>query len=526
MYNDVFLLNLKGKYMKKLSTMFITAFLTMLLLLMSASVDAKSSSSSFGGRSSSSSFSSGSRSSGSSFSSSSRSSSSSSSGFGGRSNSSSSYSSSSTKAAPIRVTRDNVMSGIGKKGATGENAGVLYKDFQSRNSPPISSTAKLDRGTIDKVFTPQYRSNRRTDYYGGYQPQRSPVYVQHIQPSYGIWDYMMFASIMDNVGDRQMYYHHQNDPAFQSWRTDANAACLAGDQDVCDKLKDLDREMAEYKAKGTKVNPGYITPGVDPDIYESNNIDVSKLSEIKVCTGAVGSDYSRYAASITKVTKLKVVSVPTNGSVDTVAKLATGTCNIGFMQDDITSSSLIKLATLNQLEVGLLVCNKDSKIETSKDVTDKTTIYVGSDQTGSQYTLDELRKYSGSIGKAIINNTQPIMQAVGTVQSQPNSCIFAVSTPDFSAFKELDKTNKFQGVPIFSFNLAKGQPYKLVTTKAEHYTNLTPDKYKKYGMFEEGGIDTIAVSTSLVAPQSWIDQNKQLYDILLLERVNLQTSLQ
>lgn len=499
--------------MKKFSTILLTMFMTIMMLMMSASVDAKGGS--FGGRSSSSSFS--------------RSSSSSSRSISVSPSRSSSFKST-PRSEPIRVTRDNVMSSIGKKGAQGAAAGVLYHDFQARNDSPFKSGAKLDRATVDKVFTPQYRSSRRTDYYGAYRPTPSrhyndTVYVNH-SSGYGIWDLMLFNSIMDNVGDRGMYYHHQNDPSFQQWRTDANAACAAGDQDVCDKLKDLDREMAEYKAKGTKVNPAYITPGVDPDIYEANNIDVSKLAEIKVCTGSVGSDYSRYAATITKVTKLKVVSVSTNGSIDTASKLATGMCNIGFMQDDIASPNLVKLATMNQLEVGLLICNKESKIETAANINSDTIIYVGSDQTGSQYTLDQLKTLSPTIAQAIINNTQSVMQAVGTVQSQPKSCLFAVSTPDFPAFKELDKTGKFQGVPIFSFNLNKGQPYKLVTVDVNHYKNLTQDKYKKYGWMTDGGTDTIAVSTSLVAPQSWIDQNKSLYDILLLERVNLQSSLQ
>lgn len=516
--------------MIKFSTIFLASIITVLLLVMSINVDAKGSS--FGGRSSSSSSFSRSSSSSRSYSPSHSSSSSSShsssrsvssGGFGGRSSSSSS---SSYKSEPIRVTRDNVMSSIGKKGAQGAAAGVLYKDFQTRNSPPVNTKSTISRADVDKVFTPQYRQSRRTDYYGGYRPQSSPHYTQHVNSGYGIWDYLLFASILDNVGDRGMYYHHQNDPSFQQWRTDANAACAAGDQDVCDKLKDLDREMAEYKAKGTPINPAYVTPGVDPDIYEANNIDMSKLAELKICTGSIGSDYSRYAATITKITKLKVRAVPTNGSIDTIAKMATGECNLGFIQDDIASPNLIKIATMNQLEVGLLICNKDSKVKTVDDLTDKHTIFVGSDQTGSQFTLNELRKYNTHLNNVIMDKSQTALQAANTVQSQPNSCFFAVSTPDSPPFKSLDASNKAWGVPIFSFNMTKGQPYKLVTTKAEHYKNLTQEQYLKYGLMTPGGTDTIAVSTSLVAPQSWIDQNKELFSLLSLEKINIQTSLQ
>jgi len=518
--------------MKRLCTVLVSMFITLMLLMSIA--EAKGGS--FGGRSPSSSSSSSSRSSFSSSSSSSRSSGSfggrsSSSGFSSSKSSGSTISASRSKPEPIRVTRDNVMSSIGKKGATGAAAGVLYKDFQTRNSPPINTRTTVSKADVDKVFTPQYRSSRRTDYYGGYHPTPSSYYNQSVYANhsggYGIWDLMLFNSIMDNVGDRGMYYHHQNDSSFQQWRTDANAACAAGDTDVCDKLKDLDREMAEYKAKGTTINPAYVTPGIDPDIYEANNIDVSKLSEIKICTGSVGSDYSRYANTISKITKLKVNAISSNGSVDTLTKMATGECDIGFVQDDIAMSpNLVKLATMNQLEVGMLVCNKESKVKTVADISKQNTILVGSDQTGSQFTLNELKKYITNLGEAQINNTATALQAAEMVQSLPNSCYFSVSTPKSPAFMNLDKSNKTYGIPIFSFNMTKKQPYPLVTVDVSYYKNLTQEEYKKYGWFVDGGIDTIAVSTSLVAPQSWIDQNKELFSLLTLEKTNIQTSLQ
>jgi hypothetical protein len=423
------------------------------------------------------------------------------------------------------------MSSIGKRGATGDAAGVLFKNFQTRNSSPINTKVPLDRATVDRVFTPQYRATRRSDYYGAYTPMpttqyRNAVYTNH-SSGYGIWDLMLFNSIMDNVGDRGMYYHHQQDPAFQQWRTDANSACAAGDTDVCEKLKDLDREMSEYKAKGTVVNPAYVTPGVDPDIYEANNIDPSKLAEIKVCTGAVGSDYLRYQAEIAKFTKLRVTPVTTNGSVDTIAKMATGECNIGFVQTDISlSPSLQTLVTLSQLEVGLLICNKESNIKTAADMKKDTVVYIGNDQTGSQYTFGELQRLSGSLGKAVVNNTLPALQAAEVVQSQPQSCFFAVSTPEYPGFMSLDRSGKAYGVPILSKHLSKNQPYKLVVADVKHYKTLTQEEYKSYNWFNTRGTDTIAVPTALVAPQSWIDQNKDLYNLLLLEKTKLQAAIQ
>jgi TRAP-type uncharacterized transport system substrate-binding protein len=436
----------------------------------------------------------------------------------------SSNTSTTSKPAPIKVTRDNVMSSLsGGKGAKGDAAGALYKDFQVRNSPkPIT---RLSQADIQTRFTPQYRQNRRTDYYGSYTPTYSNYY--HPRPSYGMWDAIMFASIMDNVGDRKMYYNHQSDPAFQSWRTDANAACAAGDKDVCEKLADLDKEMNEYKSKGVKQDPNYITPGIDPDIYESNNIDPSTLTTLKICTGALGSDYVSYANTIGKVTKMKVQSVPSNGSADNITKLASGACDLAFVQDDLVTTGLTKVVTLNQLEVGLLICRADAGIKTVKDLTDKNIVYVGSDQTGSQFTLDQLKSTVTNLSKVTIDNTHSILEAVNVAGNTPNSCVFGVSTPGFVGFTQLDQSNKFKGIPIFSFDFPnKKTSYTLVTVDVAHYKNLTQDQYKKYGWFTAGGTDTIGVSTSLVVPQNWIDQNQQMYNLLLLEKSNLASSLQ
>lgn len=428
-------------------------------------------------------------------------------------------------AAPIKVTRDNVMGSLsGGKGATGDAAGVLYKDFQARNT--VKPVTKINVADIEKTFSKDYRSNRKTEYYGAYRQAPSQQYQQATNHSYGFWDGMMFASMLDNVGDRRMYYNHQTEPAFQQWRTDANSACANGDKSVCDKLADLDREMAEYKSKGVKQDPTYMTPGIDPDIYESNNIDPKTLPTLKICTGSTGSDYNRYVSLIGKVTKMTVIAVPTNGSGDNLAKLASGECDLGFIQNDLIVTPNIKtIVTLNQLEVGMLVCPK--YIKRMDDLSIKETILVGSDQTGSQFTLERLREVVPALAKATVDNTHPILESVNVASSTANTCVFAVSTPDFVAFKQLDQSNKFVGIPLSEANFKDGKtPYQLVMVMVEHYKNLTQEEFKKRGWFKSGGTDTISVLTSLVAPQNWIDQNKQMYDLLLLESTNLKTSLQ
>ncbi len=419
----------------------------------------------------------------------------------------------------------------GGRGAKGDAAGALYKDSQARKAAPLFTPGRrITSAQVDQAFSPAYRQTRRSNYYGSYAPTpsthyRETVYVNHSR-GYGIWDLMLFNSMMDNVGDRGMYYHHQNDPAFQSWRTDANAACVAGDKDVCEKLSDLDKEMGEYKAKGVKQNPNYVTPGIDPDVYESNNIDLSQLPELKVCTGAVGSDYSRFSATLEKVTKLKVTSIPSNGSADNILKMASGVCNIIFAQDDLTNTpNLTKIITLDQLEVATLICPKESGIKTTKDLTSKNTIYIGSDQTGTQFTFDQIKDKVTNFTKVSVDETQSAMAAVGTIKNSKTDCLFAVSSPEYPGFMELDKSGNFQMVEI-----APVTGYKTVIVDKEHYKNLTQKQFIHSSGFmwlsSVGGTDSIGIPTSLVTSQGWIDQNKQLFDLLLLNRGNLSSALQ
>ncbi|MGZ8924477.1 MAG: hypothetical protein ACXW2E_01205 [Nitrososphaeraceae archaeon] len=504
--------------MKKLTMFLLTSFVIMMLI--SSIIEAKShgSSRSFGGRSSSSS---------SSFKISGKSSSSSSS-F----NTSSSFGSSSKPSSPkasIEFTRNNTLSSLSKKGATGEQAGLLYKSFRSSNKPAIDSNKKLNTADIDRMFSPSYRQERRKNYYSGYTPTYSPRYreivVQNHSNGYGIWDLLLFQSLLDNIGDREMYYHHMDDPDFKKWRADANTACNAGDTEICDKLKDLDKSVAEYKSKGTKQNPNYITAGIDPDIYEANNIDPKTLPELKICTGAIGSDYSRYASIIAAKTKLKVRSIPSNGSSDNIAKIASGECDLAFIQQDLlTGNNIVNILTLKQLEVGLLICPKVMNINTVTDLTKDITIFVGNDQTGSQFTLDRLRTSISKLAVPVVNTSYSAIEIPSKIEKTPNNCMFAVSTPDFSPFKQLDATNNFQAVVIDKDHFIDSTTkYRLVVVKETHYDNLVPESNRKW--FKSGGIDTIGVPTSLVSSSAWKEQHKQVHDLLLLEQSKLQASL-
>ena len=425
-----------------------------------------------------------------------------------------------SKPKPVVIQRDKVLGSLAHRGATGEAAGLLYKDYQAKVKP-ISPKAVMAPAEATRVFSSDYRRSNRTAYYHDYTPQRYPYMPE--RSNYGIWDYMMFAAILDNIGDRQMYYNHQNDPGFQSWRIDANTACQNGDKEICDKLADLDREMAEYKNKGMKIDPTYVTPGIDPSIYTAQNIDTSGLAPIKICAGSYASDYSRFTNEITALAKVKTTTQTSNGSADNLVKLANAQCDAAFVQDDLVqTSNLTKLLTLNQVEIVGLACT--SPYEHLKDIPKNTTVFVGSDQTGSQFTFNQLMTKVPHLANLKLDISKTALQAVGDVATS-GGCIFGVSTPDSPLFKAMDAADKLKFVPIMSTDFVDGKPtYKMVIVMDSHYKNLTQDKFK--GFNSRGGTDTLAVTTSLVAPQAWIDINKATFDVLMLNRPALQAAVQ
>ena len=510
--------------MKKITTSIITAFLVMLLMVVSTSmVDAKS----FGGRTSSSS--------------SARaapirstpraivipSTNRQTSSFGNRAAvvggaAATTYAASREpqKPKPIVIQRDKVLSSLGGKGATGDAAGLLYKDYQAKVKP-ISPKAVMAPADAARVFSSDYRRSNRTTYYHDYAPHRYTHMPE--RQNYGVWDYMMFSAMLDNIGDRQMYYNHQNDPGFQAWRLDANSACQNGDKEICEKLADLDREMAAYRNKGMKIDPTYVTPGIDPSIYTAQNIDTSGLAPIKICAGSVTSDYSRFTNEITTLTKVKTTTQTSNGSADNLVKMANAQCDAAFVQDDlIQTSNLTKLMTLNQVEIVGLACT--APYEHLKDIPKNTTVFVGSDQTGSQFTFNQLLTKLPHLANLKLDVSKTALQAVGDVATT-GGCVFGVSTPDSPLFKSMDATNKLKFVPIMSTDFIEGKPtYKMVIVMDSHYKNLTQDKFKGFG--GRGGTDTLAVTTSLVAPQAWIDSNKSTFDVLMLNRPALQAAVQ
>lgn len=438
--------------------------------------------------------------------------------FGGKSFSSPSRSFSSSKSSTSSrsyTPSKNIFSSSSKSPTLGGSIGnkKLYDNFRTPSYTTKSS------GSFDpKVFTPSYRTSRKTQYYSGYTPKSTYYSSVPVSNSYGPWDSLLLWSILDNVGDRQMYYHHSDDPYFKQWRSDVEKLAQT-DPEIAKKLKSLDEDVAKLHNDGVLKNPGYITPNVDPDIYEANNIDFSKIAEIKICTGKKLSDFSRYSNYIEKITKIRVKEVFSNGSVDNLTKLSTGECDLSFTQKDVVDgySTIKPIVELVRKEGTLLFCPKNANINSFNDLKNNPVpIAVPVTQTGSRFTLNKLLERNDI--KTDVYDTIFVEK-----EYDKNSCVFMVTTSDSFEANLLNNSDKYNIVQIRKYSITKNTYDDVYVDSTKMKNSISKDTYKYWA---KSGVDVLGVRTVLVTTDNWIDQNRLAYDIIMMEKRNLESGVE
>jgi len=400
----------------------------------------------------------------------------------------------------------------------------LYAKFKADHTPP----KQVNASNINTMFDKNYRKNSRSRFYNTYTPPTYTNVIVQQHPSYGVWDAMLMWSFLDNISDRNMYYHHMNEPAFVSWRNDANQLCAQGNVEVCNKLRELDQEVNTIKATGVKQNKTYITDGVEPGIYLSDNVKYDDLGEVKVCTGTLTSAYTRFANQLAKSTKLKIVPVYTNGSIENLQNMASGSCDMAFTQPDtMVTSELEQVFSLNKPEQLMLLCNRNSGVKHVNDLTSNHTVYIGSDQTGSNYTFKSLAgKNIGGTSNVKVESSLPTIAYANKVGYDDNACLFTVSTFDAPYIKNLAKEGR---VLFTAFDKVDGYIPSYIDDNAvgDTYKNITQNKYKSRFAFWSQGTPMLAMKPVLVTTATWAQNNPVvLYDVIELNKSFLQRELQ
>jgi hypothetical protein len=168
---------------------------------------------------------------------------------------------------------------------TTQQSKAAYQAY--KQPPPVQKYASnpVYNKVIVSTNRPTYQvyQNRRNVYYQSYRP---PVYVHYGYPqyrsSYGMYDAMFMWMMLDRMNDdnyRRMYYHHQNDPAFQEWRTEANRLS-ADNAELRAKLAQMDAQTAQLQ--GQPQDPNYVPQGVDPAVMLSDDTAKQTFAQAEV----------------------------------------------------------------------------------------------------------------------------------------------------------------------------------------------------------------------------------------------------
>lgn len=351
---------------------------------------------------------------------------------------------------------------------------TTINSFFNQFKSPASTQMKND---VAKYYNDS-RTARRKQFFNSYTP---PAYVNAAPASFGIWDSLMLYSILDNIGDKQMYYNHMNDPGMQQWYTSVKEQAKTNEE-LKAKLDKLDEYVMFQQKNEVSIDQNYI-PKNDPDLWVNST---QSLKEINVCTSSNIDGYVAYVKNIQNITKLTSHSIKTNGTIDNISKLSKNECDLAIIQEDAMTDGLIKISNFG-FEPALLVCKTPSKTDT---------VYVSENETGSLFTLNKLKD---DINVKNINNSMTTAEAVSAANDN-NGCIFTVTNPGSAALKFADSL-KMNLVPIKT-----RAGYDDIVIDGSRYKNLK-------------STTSIATKTILVTTKNWAASNSEVYDLILMSNI-------
>jgi TRAP transporter TAXI family solute receptor len=256
-----------------------------------------------------------------------------------------------------------------------------------------------------------------------------------------------------------------------------------------------------------------------------------------VCTASKSGVYYSTAGKLAGALSGRVTINPieTNGSEDNLRRLADGSCDVAFVQNDASlafaksnpgASLNVEPVTEMYPEYAHMVCNRDSGIDAIKDLYGtKKTVIIGKPGSGSAITWygfgqAEKRYQSiptveldGSIATTrLINGKADCMLFVAGLNSIKMREIDALGKGKLKLIKlndgDLDNARDANKKPIYRYD----------TIPSGTYPNLQD------GVFSSS-VKTILVDSVLVANNSWIEKNSQGYTDLSTAAIRLKQQL-
>ena len=277
------------------------------------------------------------------------------------------------------------------------------KKFAGPDIKPDKKTVKAYRANpiykrVRRYGDFDYRNqyDRRNRYYSdmGWQ---MPHYGYRSSPRFGMWDAMVLWAMLDNPASYPMAYHHASDPGFRSWRQEADRLAME-DPLLRRKLDRLDREVAAMR--GTPVDPGYLPPGMDPEIAIAPDALAQKGADrprLVLATASATGNYAYFGELLKKhAPRIAIETRTTAGSIENLQLLLNGDVDAAIIQSDalgaMTEEIASRVGSTEQVElypeVIQMIANKKSGIKSIKDIEPggKHILYIGPEASGTAIT--------------------------------------------------------------------------------------------------------------------------------------------
>lgn len=224
-------------------------------------------------------------------------------------------------------------------------------------------------------------------------------------------------------------------------------------------------------------------------------------------------------------------NVTTQGSLDNLALLEKGLCDVAIVQSDAWAvyAKQNPSSKLN-LERGLplyneylnLICHKDAKISKITELNNRHTVYVGSLGSGSSVTWEALRMANPAYAKV---ETQAIggIRAGQNVAAGNGSCVLYVTGLNDNNIKTLEGMIAKKG-DMFFVNAFDSSALSLVDPKKKPLYSRSEIPGGTYPKMQLGvwssELDVLAVSAIIVSRIEWLDANPRANETLNRAIVN------
>lgn len=403
-----------------------------------------------------------------------------------------------------------------------KQSGFAKSSHAATNTSSYRNNPVYNRGVQNRSSYDNYY-NRRDSYYGGWG-WSPPGYAFMSYPSFGMWDALIWWSILDRVNDRNHYsmaHHHAQDPGYQEWRREAER--LAEDNDeLKTKLAALDQQVATLK--GTPRDPAYLPPGVDPSVALAAEVvataDPSRPLMV-INTGVTNGNYHRFGQILqSHLPDFDLTLEPTNGSEDNLHNLVDNQADAVLVQSDMLNAYLRKNPAAEEQLVGLqstlyteyvqLLVNKESAIEGITELDPNTHIvYVGPRGSGTHAAWEGFVLQDARYGE-FTTRYASYEEALRQVSDNAEAVMLFVAGLNSEVLKEANDKygHKVSLVAIDEHHFSTSVDqfgntiYEVATIPDDTYPNLQVGWFFGFG---DNSVETLSVDAVLILSKQWVD---------------------